>query len=170
MKKIAKLIAISLCLAAPTFAMQDLETQQDPRSFLSSTQQTLSSLVQSIDLEKFQDLVNHYSTNPKLVTAFENIYETLACIKEDVDNANAGLLIALETLDQITDSNDVDLLASSYSGIILQTSSTARQLDRVDSEVDSENEFGEFSSGHQQRDTNADVIEEINSDEEQDNG
>ena len=83
MKKIAKLIAISLCLATTTFAMEDAsfveEVDYDGRAVLFNLKSALE-VIQVVTPEALQRLVNKKQSNSGLVDHCSALCETLLAI------------------------------------------------------------------------------------------
>lgn len=120
MKKIAKLIAISLCLATTTFAMEDAsfveEFDYNERAVLRTLQDALS-VIQDVTPEVLQRLVNKKQSNSGLTDHCSALCETLLAMQEDAKNFSTGLTTFEAILDDLPDSEEViDPLTASFVG------------------------------------------------------
>lgn len=114
MKKIAKLIAISLCLATTTFAMDAsfVEESYDERAVLSNLQNALS-VIQDVTPEVLQRLVHKKQINVDLTDHCARLCESLLALQEDAVNFGTGLTTFEQILDGLPDAEEViDPLAS----------------------------------------------------------
>ena len=172
MKKIAKLIAISLCLATTTFAMDGAlveEVDYDERAVLFNLQNALS-VIQDVTPEVFQRLVNKNQSNSGLVEHCSALCETLLAIQEEAKNFGTGLTTFEAILDDLPDSEEViDPLTASFveSGDSDLLASNFADFSLMSPTPGSPTRLASLAENTKQIDT---VIEEIDSDEEKDNG
>ena len=165
MKKIAKLIAISLCLATTTFAMEDAsfveEVDYDGRAVLFNLKSALE-VIQVVTPEALQRLVNKKQSNSGLVDHCSALCETLLAMQEDAKNFGTGLttfeaiLVDLpdseEVIDPLTasfiESGDSDLLASSFADFSLMSpaSGALTRLASLPENINNDAEVSDHSS------------------------
>ena len=142
MKKIAKIIAISLCLATTTFAVEsDVESIEegtsDSRAVLASVQNAIQAL-QDLNPEMLQDLARQKPGNIGLTTLCSSLCQTLTTLQEDADNFSTGLSAFAEILVDLPDSEEeaVDPMAASFVAIFDLMTSAPSKLARSDSQQD----------------------------------